>query len=371
MKPPIDSGNRPHTVREFGNPRANSVRALWILLWMAAANAAWAQGPVLEITAIELRLNQVTVQFRDTGTAATSYRLEHATTLRPPVSWAVMDTAAVTSVGPGEFRSTAARPPGEIGFIRVMGTLSGGGEIASAAIQPGTLLTREGGGSGPRLVFSKPYTGTLRYVYSGPGIEESGEVRVAGATEVLIPAPKIPDDEVVDGLRFFSLRLEKVSGADLALREISQVVTDDNDEVWRGFLEAEGTVAFNLLILRSTAGERAWLRGDATSFFPPGDYAASALEFSSRRFHLRIPAIEVLDSSPPFEGPISIDLELTADAPANGPGWVGDTISGRYTWRTTVAGRPFLNTTQSGEFHVKRQPSTAPAAKLPLTDLQP
>ena len=342
-----------------------------VLMWFAGGSAGRAQETNLHITLMELRSTEVVVEFRDTGGAETTYHLEHAESLTPSTSWVRLNDAVISPIRAGEYRGTVARPAGATGFLRVVGVLSGGGEVISAAFQPGTLVTREGGGTGPRLVFAKPYTGVLRYVYTGPGVSDSGELVLTGVTEAFIPPPNVVDDETLEGLRYVSLRLEHVQGGAVRVDSVSPVVTEDNDEVWRGMLGAEGSVAFSLTILRSATGSKAWLRSDSTSFFPPGEYVAEPFEFTARRFLVRVSGIAVTETAPPFEGTVSNDLELAAEAPEGVVGWPGDTLSGRYTWHTHVAGRPFLNVAETGEFFLKRQPPAAPSAKVPLTTAQP
>lgn len=360
-----------------GGSRRTHTRLAWgrLLLsaaaWMTGIGSIRAQEGILEITAFEVGPTQMVVEFRDPDGGAGSHRLEHTESLTAPVGWVTMEGVSFTSPRAGEFRGIMASPVGAVGFVRVLAVRPDGGEAASAAFQLGSLLAREGEGAGPRLVFSKPYMGILRYSYTGPGVSQSGEVRVAGLTEVTLPAPGVGDDEQVDGLRFVSLRLERVAGAALEVNTVSTVVTEDNDEVWRGLLGEEGGVEFSLAILRTGGGERVVLRGDSTSFFPPGEYGATAWEFTPRRFHARIPGMVVVERAPPFQGTITNELEIEAEAPEGAVAWPGPDLSGRYRWYTSVAGRPFLNVVETGEFHMKRQPAPAGATEVPLSNPQP
>ncbi len=326
----------------------------------------------LEVTEIRVATTEVEVGFRDeSATGATAHRLEHAGSLAAPVDWVAMDGVRIDATGPGTFRAVAPRPVGSLGFFRLVARTEGGNETTSVVFEPGPLIAREGDSTGPRLVFSQPYTGVIRYVYSGPGFEQSGEVAVQGATQWALPPLNRPDDDSPGALEYASLRLERISGAVLEVAPPATVLVEDNDETWRGILVGDGSLGFSFLVLRQGASTQALIRGDATSLVPPGDYPASTFERSATGFQARIPNIHWEDGGPPFAGRVDGELLLeTIEGEAEHQ--VGEAvISGRYTWRLVPVNRPHLVVMRTGGFVLQRQPNSAPVTKVPLVDAAP
>lgn len=341
-----------------------------LLGWMMCVGAERGWG--LEITQIRVDTANVEVAFQDTAaTTATEHRLEHASTLISPVPWEAMEGVRIETIGVGLYRAVGPRPPGGMGFFRLVARTGGGPEVTSAVFGPGPLLGREGDTAGPKLVFSRPYSGTLRYVYTGPGFEQSGETNLTGVTEWVLPPPPRLDDDVAGPLEYASLRLERVSGGTLDVEPPATVLMEDNDEAWRGVLVGDGNVGFSFLVLRQGSVLRALVRGDDTSLFPQGDYPASTFVRTESRFEARIGGLAWEDGSPPFEGRMVGELALET-VPGEADHQVGETtLSGRYTWRMAPVDRPHLAVVRTGGFVLQRQPASAPATKVPLRDAAP
>lgn len=346
--------------------------------WMAGMLLGWMmclageRGWGLEVTQIRVDAANVEVGFQNAeATAATEHRLEHASTLASPVQWEAMEGVRIETTGVGLYRAVGPRPPGEMGFFRLVARTSGGPEVTSAVFGPGPLVGREGDTAGPKLVFSRPYSGTLRYVYTGPGFEQSGETNLTGATEWVLPPPPRLDDDAAGPLEYASLRLERLSGGTLDVEPPATVLMEDNDEAWRGVLVGDGNVGFSFLVLSQGSVVRARVRGDETSLFPQGDYPTSTFVRTASRFEARIGGLTWEDGSPPFEGRMVGELALET-VPGETDHQIGETtISGRYTWRMASVDRPHLAVIRSGGFVLQRQPASAPATKVPLRDAAP
>lgn len=341
-----------------------------LLGWMMCL--AGERGWGLEVTQIRVDAANVEVGFQNAeATAATEHRLEHASTLASPVQWEAMEGVRIETTGVGLYRAVGPRPPGEMGFFRLVARTSGGPEVTSAVFGPGPLVGREGDTAGPKLVFSRPYSGTLRYVYTGPGFEQSGETNLTGATEWVLPPPPRLDDDAAGPLEYASLRLERLSGGTLDVEPPATVLMEDNDEAWRGVLVGDGNVGFSFLVLSQGSVVRARVRGDETSLFPQGDYPTSTFVRTASRFEARIGGLTWEDGSPPFEGRMVGELALET-VPGETDHQIGETtISGRYTWRMASVDRPHLAVIRSGGFVLQRQPASAPATKVPLRDAAP
>lgn len=339
------------------------------------------QSPLLTITSATPALpNALRLQFQDSGTGSTNYQIEFRGGLAPTNQWVTL-----TNVTPGVFQADVVPPPGGQGFFRVSGS-----RILTASFDSARATVDEGAGTiTPVIVFNGPFQGTVRYTLSGTlGTNDyaalSGEVQVNGTT-VAIPIA-LTDNQIIDSLRYLTLRLEAGSGYRLGATRQSTITVQENDADWQGQLRLPGgpltqatarivystngvvktnlasiplnnatAIGFVLRIQRSGNTVTGTLTDPGSGFFP-SQAAPVQLTLTPDTFSATANALWLSSDTTPFNVPIWLDLSLTA---LNGlPNQTNSLteIAGRATLGIHYSGLPHLDTTTEGTFLLLKPP---------------
>lgn len=275
-------------------------------------------------------------------------------------SWTAFGSAAIEAQPGGSWRAVIHAPEDEPrAFFRIVK----GGVAVTAAFQSETATLREGAGSGVRVQFSAPFSGTLRYTLDSGSGPIASQVEGDGSSSVLIPVTALADDKVANQLTFLTLRLLEDPSYSVSGFGVT-VIVEDNDALWGGILDSDQDdvdVALRLLTAQQNGVSSACLKTDGAGLLPPnsggdGDWLFSSFtltdtEFSGTAGPVTIPAADTLYGHP-------TELVLTFDTSAGGSVSEGR-LEGRFTLSTAVPALPHLSfPARTGSFVFVRQAAT-------------
>lgn len=321
-----------------------------------------------------------------------SYTVQYRLDLSPTNTW--IDATNVTPLGNGVFQVDHNLPQTGSGFYRIRGILlltAGLGSIESS-VEEGTSC------DGPVILFNSPYSGTVRYTWTGWGGTTNGSITVNGTTAV-IPLP-VPDNTGVDQVRSFTLRLEPGSDYQLADNVEGRITIGDNDADWQGTLilpngvdgitmasltnklnggyesvplaqNENSIVGFTLRVQQSNGGLVGEFLSDGFGFLPANilvQLTSTANKFSAVATSITMPA---LADCPLFATPHQLDLRLDAANVSGQTNISARRISGTVTWVSKVPRQPHLDVAITGSFLLLKPPGIPSTHEVRLQPLVP
>jgi len=302
--------------------------------------------------------------FRDEGTGATNYIVEFSLDPGHTGSWTEEPTATITPLGGDLFQVDLPQPPQPNGFFRILALRPGGPVVANFAT-PNFQVT-EGGTVLAVINFSGPFTGTLRYSISGtagPGdyAPLTGEIQVTNNTQVTVPV-MLTDNSTIGELKYLSLRLEPTAGVTIGPEAETTLTVEENDADWRGTLSTgNASLGFVLSIRGDGVTLESSLSSSPAGLFPtnpvPSSVVFSPTAFQSSTFNIPVTAETTL-----FQTPATMDLWLEAINGQEDQSVTSTDVRGLARVITRYSGKPYLNTTNYGDFYLIK-PSVAPSTQ--------
>ena len=311
--------------------------------------------------------------FRDEGTGATNYIAEFTAALGNGALWTADPAATITSLGNGAYRIHVADPIQPNGFYRILALRPSGGTVI-ASFAATQFQVSEGGAVSAVIHFSAPYTGVIRYTVTGTvGADDfqplSGEVQVNNSMTASI-AITLTDNTSLDELRYLALRLERGPGFELGSAVEASVMIDENDAEWRGALSfGAAALGFVLSIEETSNGVSARLRSDPAGIFPlaPSD---STLVFTENSFESTTANIPLDAESNLFGTAAALTVQLNAENGVGNQLVSSNSVEGAAILITEYAGKPYLNRTNLGSFHLYKPPVRPSAQPVELVHAQ-
>ena len=322
--------------------------------------------------------SDVNISFADSGSGATSYKVESSPDL---ATWSPQ-AAAVSAQGGGEFSAVITDAAGTSRFFRVV-AVGGNGGTATAGISMSDIVVEEGGGSAQvRINFSETYNGPLRYRWNGsivPGEDGfgslSGIIQVNGTTATITLS--IPDNSTLDDIRQLSISIALGGDTGYGLAEggagstTANITVIDDDARWAGTFQHKGeSVPLLLELVKTGASWSGKILSDGTGLFPaaPGGIAISSISFSESSFSAVASDI-VMVASPENAlcSDVILSLTLTANQATAGHAVSGEQVVGDASISISKPDSPHLNVTLGGgAFALVRQVVTPPSTEVEL-----
>ncbi len=157
------------------------------------------------------------------------------------------------------------------------------------------------------VVFSKPFTGVLRYEVGDSNLATEGEdflplpgnVTVVDGLSCEIPVT-LPDDWDLEGVEALEVRIKQDDAYTVVSPSDCTLYIDDNDALWKGLVtrELSGGVGFDLVILRDEDVVHGYILGSETGLIPPSDppedgWSAESFTVTEDTFDLTVQGIPV------------------------------------------------------------------------------
>ena len=294
--------------------------------------------------------------FTDPGSGATGYEIEYSFDLESG-SWIVPD-ATLADLGGGRWQADLSGLDPLQGFLRVK-LLGVGGDIRAYFDSADLVEAVEGSTATVTVRFSQPYSGPLRYRWTGTAAIDtpSGVVQVSG-TSVQIQLT-LADNATIDELAYLSLTLETAADTGYTFEDETDrsrftLTVSDNDSTWIGSVtldEIELDLQLQMVAQNGTSAVN--LTGNGSSVFGEMGvvYEADMSTVGDSEFvaaFSNIPA-SVSGDNPQGADP-SVDIELVADSVS------ASLIQGVATL-TIDPGTEHLQTTITGRFTLARRPA--------------
>ncbi|MGI9243466.1 MAG: hypothetical protein ACR2RV_21885 [Verrucomicrobiales bacterium] len=345
---------------------------------MALASLVSAAGP-LEIDHLEDLDNgflRFTVRDNSGAVAEDDLVLERSAQLSG--GWS--NQSAIIEATAEGFVLTAPKPSGNSHFFRIRATnIPGGSAIAYFDM---TEITRdEGSGAlSVRVRFSEPYSGPVRYSFSGTA-NVTGLTGTVQADGEFVDIPlTVRDNSSVDELGNITLTLitDSTTGYSLGSGEgapaSTRVTVLENDAVWIGsFSSDEAGIGFSMELVRRDGVLTAKITSDGTGFIPrgaTGEYPAAPSPnpvFSENTFRVTVPEISVPADERNRLG-MDVILSLALEALASEAGHTLDNgiLSGVAELAISQPDAPHLDRTIAGTFTLAEQPITPSSEEVTL-----
>lgn len=224
--------------------------------------------------------------------------------------------------------------------------------------------------------FTESFTGTLGYSIKGTATSEmdfnelSGSVLVTGDTAT-IPVG-ILEDVLSEGNETVELTLESPTGATLGLPAMHTLTIRDNDGMWRGTVEKEGSGRMEFVMSVAT-GDDGKILGEIVSngegFLPDGRVPLS-ITMGGDFFKATMPPLTVAKDDTLFD--IEMTRTFTFDSNPSVPKFYfsEDRFSGVFVEKIAPVDPVYasMTTCVEGSFYVVRQPGLVPIAAPNLID---
>jgi hypothetical protein len=307
--------------------------------------------------------------FRDEGTGATNYVAEFTAALGSTAVWTGDPAAVFTPLGGGAYRVTIGSPLQARGFYRVIGLRASGGAVV-ANFAAAELQVSEGGMVSVVMHFSAPYTGRIRYTVSGTAgagdfLPLSGEIQVNNSLNAEVPVT-LTDNRSIEELKYLTLRLERGPGLDIGAAAETRLIIDENDAEWRGAISlGPAALGFVLAIEETSDGSAASLRSDPAGIFPLAP-APSTLLFTKDLFESATTRMPLPAESNLYGTAAALTLRLAARNGTANQQVSSNSVRGAAILVTEYEGRPYLNRTNAGSFHLHKTPVNPSAQPVEL-----